>query len=259
MTGLKTSTVIPRNVQGLFNASIPGLNLPRVVFDGKDALTPDAVAKLVSDGIKAAFAERDEQARKDAEAAKKAADEEKKRKAAEAAAQRAKDGKNKKEDDEDAEDEINDTDDEATRTAKINRRSAKYRLQAKELREKLDKEAEERQKAIDEALNKQRTDNDKRVIKSEAKAALRASGVVNADDALKLLDLSKLSFDEDGEVVGIDTLIADAKKDRPYLFGEVTTGNPSSRVPRPGTVPVAKHVSQMTPEEIAAEEARLTR
>lgn len=252
-TGLKTGV----SAYSIFAAS-PLKHGPRVVFDGakENALTPESVAKIVNDSIATAFAARDE-ADKKAREAKEKAEKEAAEKAAKEARKKAK-AKKEADDDDNDPDADNPDDDADTRLAKLNRRSAKYRTKAKELEDKLAKEAEDRQKAIDDALNKQRDEGNARLIRAELRAQLKASGAVNVDDALKLLDVSKLKIDEHGEVSGVDELLTATRKEKPYLFAEVTTANNPRNVPRPPGAPQVKNAADMDDKEYEAELAALT-
>ena len=58
-----------------------------------------------------------------------------------------------------------------------------------------------------------------RIIRAELKAEAVKLGIVDID-ALKLADTSKLTLDDNGEVVGATELIAALKVSKPYLFKE---------------------------------------
>ena len=93
---------------------------------------------------------------------------------------------------------------------------------------------------------------DARLVARELKAVATAAGIVDLD-GLKLVDATGLKVTDAGEVEGAQALIDKLKTDKPHLFRASTTGgNPPSPTP-----PATKHVKDMTPEEIKAEERRL--
>jgi len=106
-------------------------------------------------------------------------------------------------------------------------------------------------------MDAQNKATDARIIKAEVKAELKAAGVIDVDDALKLLDLSALTINGDGEVSGIDALIKAAKEGKAYLFADKSnTAIAGSRVPKPGPMS-AKKAADMTQAEVDAEERAL--
>lgn len=78
-------------------------------------------------------------------------------------------------------------------------------------------------------------------------------GVVDADAAFKLADLSGVEIDDNGKVSGIEAALADLKKTRKYLFGSPSQpvgnsgGNPSAGPP--STKPSEKQIQAMSSEE----------
>ncbi|MBV8656610.1 MAG: phage scaffolding protein [Burkholderiales bacterium] len=91
-------------------------------------------------------------------------------------------------------------------------------------------------KDFEKALVKERDAANGRLIRSELKAALGKAGLVDAD-AIKLVDTSKLTVSDDGDVVGIDALVADMQKAKPYLFqapgSSSTAAAPGNGAPAP--------------------------
>jgi hypothetical protein len=77
-------------------------------------------------------------------------------------------------------------------------------------------------------------------------------------DGLKLLDASKVTIKDDGTVAGAEELIAQAKKDKPYLFGASSTSS-TATPPRRTTTPQTKSALEMTVEEWKSERARIKR
>lgn len=90
--------------------------------------------------------------------------------------------------------------------------------------------------------------------------------VVDLDGALKLVDRSKLSVDDNGNVVGVDEALTSLKTDRAYLFtsggstppAAPTVGNPSNpATPPAGSGQFRYKESQLTPEFYAANKAAI--
>jgi hypothetical protein len=76
------------------------------------------------------------------------------------------------------------------------------------------------------------------IMRTQVKAALAASGLVDADKpevlkaAVRLVDLDDLDLDEDGDVVGLDEAVAALKTSFPAMFKRAKTGGtvrPGSR------------------------------
>lgn len=75
-----------------------------------------------------------------------------------------------------------------------------------------------RENAKTRTENKQlRDDLQKITIRSELKTAALSAGIRDLD-ALKMFDTSKLSISADGDVVGVDGLLAEMREKKPYLF-----------------------------------------
>lgn len=129
-----------------------------------------------------------------------------------------------------------------------------HRLKNKELEQKA-KEAEEKaQRALQQVDEYAKKSND-RIIRAELKAQAVAAGMHDLD-GLKLADLSSITLDDHGDVVGAEELIAKLKETKPYLFKEFisTTSNPN--LPKPNEAK-AKKATDMDDTEWAKEKARL--
>lgn len=90
-------------------------------------------------------------------------------------------------------------------------------------RAKADKEAkipETAQKKIDEQRNKV----NKLLISAELKAKGAAMGLVDAETAMLLVDMSKIAVDDTGTVSGLDTELNSLKEKKPFLFAAQPTG-----------------------------------
>ena len=126
-------------------------------------------------------------------------------------------------------------------------------------------ESDNAKKAAEEAAARAKTDSDtrvkevqsaadKRVIRAEAKTEAVKAGIVDID-GLNLADFSKVKINDKGEVEGVEELIKQLKKDKPYLFSAPSTSS-TEKTPKPGDQK-AKKVSEMTDEERRAEARRL--
>jgi len=200
--------------------------------EGK-GVTAAEVAKIVADALAAQKATDKKEADEAAAATAAKAAKEKKDADAAAAAKAAKLKGKEGEEAEELADEIDPSDDESTRTAKLRRSQARYRVKAKKLEEELAAARAETDMKLSAALEKERTTNNERLIRAEAKAALREAGAHSVDDALRLLDLSSVKIGDNGEVEGLAPLIAGVSKDKAWLFGsEPTTAVRSTSIPR---------------------------
>ncbi len=90
--------------------------------------------------------------------------------------------------------------------SRLRREVAKYREQA------LSAQAER-----DAAIASMRAETDARLIRSELRTAAVKSGIIDID-ALKLVDLTGLTVQADGNIEGADDAIASLKTTKPYLF-----------------------------------------
>lgn len=145
--------------------------------------------------------------------------------------------------------------------SELRRESAGHRVRAKESETK----AAEIQAALDKANGDLRAASERltaseaaaldRVLRAELKTLAVKEGMVDLD-GLKILDLSGVTLDKDGKLVGADALMEAAKKSKPYLFGAVASSSGTAKVPG-ATPPVAKSAKDMTAEEYATAKAEL--
>jgi hypothetical protein len=68
---------------------------------------------------------------------------------------------------------------------------------------------------------------DARIMRAELKTAALAAGMIDPD-GLKLLDTSAVNLNEEGDIVIPDTFFADAKRAKPWLFGQASTSSTAS-------------------------------
>lgn len=95
-----------------------------------------------------------------------------------------------------------------------------------------------------------------RLIHSELKSQALRAGIVDLD-ALKLIETDGLEIDESGNLAGAAKLIADLKRNKPYLFGPANTSTPLS--PPPTAPPSVKRATQMTHAEWQSARSELLR
>lgn len=134
--------------------------------------------------------------------------------------------------------------------------NAGYRLKAQEAERKL-QEAEERatkaEKDASDKVTAAQGEATARLIRAEVKAVALKAGIVDID-GLALADLSKVKFNDKGELEGADDAIEALKKAKPYLFTKTTS---STTQPPPRREDKPKHARDMTEEEFAAEMRKL--
>ncbi|KUZ66875.1 hypothetical protein WI36_24225 [Burkholderia ubonensis] len=104
------------------------------------------------------------------------------------------------------------------------------------------------------ALTDADTRANQRVMRAELKAHAVKAGLVDME-ALELLDLSSVKFNDKGELEGADALFEAAKKAKPYLFGAQNTGS-TSRTPDPAAN-TPRDVRKMTAAEYEAAKAQM--
>jgi hypothetical protein len=138
--------------------------------------------------------------------------------------------------------------------------NASWRTKAKEsetAKEAADAAAKVATEAADARVTETSKTAEQRIIRAELKAHAVKAGIVDID-GLKLVDLSGVKLDDNGEVVGADALIESLKKAKPYLFGSPQS---SSTTPVPSKDPPAekKAVDMDAAEYAAAKKAAIKR
>jgi chromosome segregation ATPase len=76
---------------------------------------------------------------------------------------------------------------------------------------------EKRVKDVEHEYGEKLSAADKRYVRAEVRAAAIKAGIIDADD-VDSMDLSDLRIDEDGNVTGVDTLMAAHKERKPHWF-----------------------------------------
>lgn len=113
-----------------------------------------------------------------------------------------------------------------------------------------------RAEALERQLREQNEAQAARLVRAELKAEAVRAGMVDLD-GLKLVDMAAVRLNEAGEVEGAAMLMAQLKRDKPWLFGGFSS---SSRASAPPAHPArAKLATEMTPEEYRAARAELLR
>ena len=108
--------------------------------------------------------------------------------------------------------------------------------------------------ALERRLHELKQQFDIRLIRAEMKAEAVRAGILDLD-GLKLLDLSGIVLNDEGEVENANDLITRFKKAKPWLFGMTSSSSPLT--PPSALPPRQKHATEMTKEEYAAARAML--
>ncbi len=127
-----------------------------------------------------------------------------------------------------------------------------WRLKAKEAsdaRDAAETAAKTAAEAAETRVSEVSKSSEQRIIRAELKAHAIKAGIVDLD-GLKLVDLSSVKLDDNGEVVGADALIESLKKAKPYLFG--APGSSSTQPTPSKDAPAPKKATEMTDDEYAA-------
>ena len=113
-----------------------------------------------------------------------------------------------------------------------------------------------RNEALEASLQQLREASNRRAIQMELKSEATRRGMIDLD-GLKLLDLTEVSIDEDGNVHGTQTAMTKLRRDKPWLFGAVSS---SSVAGAPSAAPSrTKLATEMTLEEWRTARAELLR
>ena len=122
--------------------------------------------------------------------------------------------------------------------------------------EELMAELRSRADELERQMSALKADADARLVRAELKAEAGRAGIVDLD-GLKLLDLSCATLNERGEVEGGAQLVAQLRRDKPWLFGPAFSSNPAS--PPAAQAPRRKLAVEMTDAEYKAARADLVR
>ncbi len=84
------------------------------------------------------------------------------------------------------------------------------------------------------------------IVKAHLQAEATRAGMIDLD-GLKMLDLSRVTVTEDGEVQGALALMEKVRKEKPWLFGKPSTSAPGGAPP--SQPPRQKLATEMTESE----------
>ena len=93
-----------------------------------------------------------------------------------------------------------------------------------------------------------------RLAQAELKLHAVRAGMIDLD-GLKLVDTARIKLNDRGEVDGADRLMAELRRDKPWLFHHATTSSTSA--PPPSTPPSALDARKMSHTEWQAARATL--
>lgn len=129
-------------------------------------------------------------------------------------------------------------------------------LSEKERAEEIAKKAEEEKSSLQKQLEELQSNVKREKIHNEFFKLATAQNIQYVDDAIKLADLSAVTFDEDGKVVGVEDVVKALVESKPFLVAQPkqpkTIGEGSNR----NSDKAEKTADQLLKE--AAEKARLT-
>jgi hypothetical protein len=112
------------------------------------------------------------------------------------------------------------------------------------------------QQSVSEEIATLRTNFQSRLITANLQTEAVRAGMIDLD-GLKLLDLSGVRLDENDKVVGGRKIMADLRRDKPWLFGVAST---SSAATAPASQPVRqKTAMDMTEAEYTAARTAVTK
>jgi hypothetical protein len=111
------------------------------------------------------------------------------------------------------------------------------------------------QPAVEE-IARLRTDFQSRLIAANLRTEAVRAGMIDLD-GLKLIDLSGVRLDDNDKIVDGRKVMADLRRDKPWLFGTASTSSPADP---PSSQPVQQRAAMdMTDEEYAVARAAVTK
>jgi hypothetical protein len=96
-----------------------------------------------------------------------------------------------------------------------------------------------------------------RLVRAELKAEAVRAGMVDLD-GLKLLDISQIRVDENGDVIEPEKVFSKLKRSKPWLFGGVGSSSAAAQAPRPEP-PRQRQANELSHEEWVAARAALVK
>ena len=94
------------------------------------------------------------------------------------------------------------------------------------------------------------------ILKAHLQTEAARAGMIDLD-GLKMLDLSRVTVTEDGEVQGASALMDKVRKEKPWLFGKPSTSAPTGAPP--SQPPRQKLATEMTEAEYQTARAAILR
>lgn len=99
---------------------------------------------------------------------------------------------------------------------------------------------------LEDRLAEMETRTTQRLVQGELKSHALRAGLIDLD-ALKLLDVASLKLDDMGNLQDASGIMADLKRNKPYLFPTLNTSYPAAAPPT--TTPFVKKATEMTHTE----------
>jgi hypothetical protein len=118
-------------------------------------------------------------------------------------------------------------------------------------------EWQSRAESAEAALANLQAQADARLIRAELKAEAVRAGMIDLD-GLKLLDLSGVSLNQNGELPEAAAILGKLKRIKPWLFGNAASSSVAATAPRPEP-PRIRHANELSHEEWVAARAALLR
>ena len=115
---------------------------------------------------------------------------------------------------------------------------------------------EERFAQLERRLVEQEALHQSRMINAELKSVAMRAGIIDVD-GIKLFDVGAIKLNDAGEIDGVDRLMADFRRSRPWLF-QAASSSSLSPTP-PSTPPIGKRATAMTHAEWQQGRAELLR
>ena len=114
-----------------------------------------------------------------------------------------------------------------------------------------------RAESAEAALLRSQSEAEARLVRAELKVEALRAGMIDLD-GLKLLDLSEVRLNGQGEVADGGAVLAKLKRAKPWLFGGPASSSAAANPPRPEP-PRTRHANELSHEEWLAARAALIR
>ena len=114
-----------------------------------------------------------------------------------------------------------------------------------------------RAETAEAALLRSQAEVEARLVRAELKVEALRAGMVDLD-GLKLLDLSEVRLNQNGDVVDGGAILAKLKRAKPWLFGMPSSTSVAANPPRPEP-PRTRHANELSHDEWLVARAALLR